>query len=77
MDSRAKVRIHSARDIGYPLEGLRPSWRADNVERGLARLRSNNRQNDYADGIATTPPRRTDRVAPFMSSPANTKLRKA
>src|SRR6516164_416829 len=27
-----------------PFEGLRPSWRADNVEHGLARLRSNNPQ---------------------------------
>src|SRR5215813_2241522 len=45
-----------------PLEGLRPSWRADNVEHGLARLRSNNPQ-------MASPPHRLgapDRVAPFM-----------
>jgi len=49
-----------------PLEGLRPSWRADNVEHGLARLRSNNPQMIMP---MASPPHRLgahDRVAPFM-----------
>src|SRR6516162_10662889 len=49
-----------------PLEGLRPSWRGDNVEHGLARLRSNNPQMIMP---MASPPHRLgahDRVAPFM-----------
>ena len=53
-----------------PLEGLRPSWRADNVEHGLARLRSNNPQMIMP---MASPPHRLgahDRVTPFMSQRA-------
>ena len=72
MDSRAKARSFSPRHrlANRPLAGLRPSWRADNVEHGLARLRSNNPQMIMP---MASPPHRLgahDRVAPFMSQRA-------
>jgi hypothetical protein len=78
MNSRAKARSFSPRHrlANRPLAGLCPSWRTENVEHGLARLRSNNPQMIMP---RASPPHRLgahDRVAPFMSQRAQPRDRK-